>query len=421
MIRFALTLFTGLAFAAGSSAHHGIINFDLNTDLEITGTITEIAFVNPHSWLYLDVTGSDGQVTRWQCELRGATVLRRSGWSPEMFSPGSRITVTGSPDRFEPNTCYLGTAIFADGTRVDRYGQIERQQAVAAERPLLASDRALSLSGDWAAEQRVLTDPRGISGAFLPLSVAEELEPGEVPAGAAPFPGTRGTAVSLAGDPVDAFWNRPSAMALTPAGAAAIEGFDGASSDNPRLRCETTNVLFDWTFEMDVNRIIQAEDRIILLYGSMGLERTIHMDLNAHPDGLTPTRAGHSIGRWEDGTLVVDTVGFEPGILSADGRIPHSDQLHVVEYFTLDPDRQAIDRRYVAVDPLYFEGEYTGSDTVYVSDLPYQGTPCEDRSFRTTQASEESPTAARLWWVLPSALLLAVAAVLLRRGRGVRS
>jgi hypothetical protein len=399
-----------LASVGVASAHHGIANFDLNTDIEITGTVREMAFINPHSWLHLDVAGADGRITAWRCELRGASVLRRSGWTPEMFLPGTRITITGAPDRFEPNTCYLGTALFADGTSIDRYGQISRPAPVPVDRPRRLSNGAPNISGDWAGEQRVLTDPRGMSGAFLPITVAETLEPGAVPEGAQAFPGARGTEVSLADDPIGAFWNRPSAMPLTEAGARAIDGFDASSTDNPRLRCETTNILFDWTFETDVNRITQQDDRIMLLYGTMGLERTIHMNLTEHPGDIEPSRAGHSIGRWEDDVLIVDTIGFEPGILSADGRVPHSDRLHVVERFSFDPDALALTRRYVATDPLYFEGEYTGADTVYAAEIPYQGGTCDDRSYRSPSDTGGGLLALSVWWI---AAALAGAAVLL--------
>ena len=364
-------------------AHHGVANFDLNREITITGTVTRIELVNPHSWLFVDATGTDGRVAAWRCELRGATVLRRSGWSPEMFRPGTMITITGAPDRFEPHTCYLGTAMFADGTRVDRYGQISRTAAAPVARPLRQANGAPNLAGDWAAEQRVLTDPRGMAGAFLPVSVARGQQPGGVPQGTQAFPGTRGTAVSLAKDPIDAYWNRPSALPLTEAGRKAIEGFDGASTDNPRLRCEPTNILFDWAFETDVNRIEQTPAAMTFRYGSMGLERTVHMNLDAHPRDVTPSRAGHSIGRWEGDTLVVDTVGFEPGILSADGRVPHSGALHVVERFTLDNDGRALRRSFVATDPSYFEGEYRGADTVYVADVPYQPIRCDDQSYKS--------------------------------------
>jgi hypothetical protein len=333
------------------------------------------------------------------------------------------VTITGAPDRFEPRTCYLGTIVFGDGTRIDRYGQITRPAVAAAppaSRPLRLPDGRPNLAGEWAAEQRVLTDPRGISGAFLPLSVARTLEPGAVPEGAQAFPGTRGTAVSQAENPIDQFWNqRPSIRPLTAAGARAIEGFDGASTDNPRLRCEPTNILFDWTFEADVNRIVQEDNRLRIIYGSMGLERTVHLNLGEHPRDVRPTRAGHSIGRWDGEVLVVDTIGFEPGILSADGRLPHSGGLHVVERFTLDESTRALRRTWVAEDPQYFEGQYTGSDVVFASDVPYQPTPCEDLSYK----SGSPAGTARAWLVwggAGAAGLVAAAWITARRRLGRR-
>jgi hypothetical protein len=216
--------------------------------------------------------------------------------------------------------------------------------------------------------------------------------------------------VSLAEDPIDAFWNVPSALPLTEAGARALEGFDGASTDNPRLRCEPTNILFDWTFETDINRIEQSASTIVMHYGSMGIVRTIHLDMDSHPEGVEPSLAGHSIGRWEDDTLIVDTVGFLPGILAADGRLPHSGELHVVERFTLDPDTLALRRTYTAEDPTYFEGTYEGGDVVYPSELPYHGTTqCEDKTYRdpapdnvsvdarSTDAAEQERDAP--WWM----------------------
>jgi hypothetical protein len=388
-----------LAGAAGATAHHGIINFDLNREIQITGTVTQLRLVNPHSWLHLDVVDANGTVTKWRCELRGASVLRRSGWSADMFAAGTTVTITGAPDRFTPNTCYLGTAVFSDGRRVDRYGQL-RAAAPASNagalppRPARRPDGKPNLAGDWAAEQRMLTDPRGISGAFVPLSVAKQVAPGSVPEGMQAFPGARGTAASLAENPVDSFWNRPSAFPLTPAGQQAIADFDGGSTDNPRLRCEITNILFDWSFESDVNRITQEDDRITLLYGSMNLERTIHLNVAEHPKDVTPSRAGHSIGRWEGDVLVVETIGFEPGILSADARIPHSDQLRITERFSLDPDKGTITRTYVAEDPLYLQKPFTGGDTVQVADVPYQRTDCDDRSYKTPKTEDASAPAA---------------------------
>jgi Family of unknown function (DUF6152) len=374
-----------LAAAPASRAHHGIANFDLNADLALDGVIDHVEFVNPHSWLYLTVENESGEPVTWRCEMRGATVLRRSGWSEDMFEPGATIRVTGSPDRRDPTTCYLGTAVFANGSSVDRYGQLrEPEPAAGTNRPARLANGQPNLSGDWAAEQQVMTDPRGQLGTLVRLSQADAFDPGETPGGGPGFPGARGTAISLADDPVDAYWNRrPTSMPLTEAGEAAIAGLDFSSGDNPRLACKPTNIIFDWYFEMDVNRIVQRDATIELQYGSMGIERTIHLDMSEHPADITPSVGGHSIGRWDGDVLVVDTVGFLPGILNADGRLPHSDQLHVVERFSLDPATQALRREYVAEDPVYFEGQFRGSDTMLVSDLPFHGeTECVDQTYR---------------------------------------
>ena len=58
------------------------------------------------------------------------------------------------------------------------------------------------------------------------------------------------------------------------------------------------------------------------------------MNATEHPSTVEPSRAGHSIGRWEGDVLVVDTIGFAPGVLSPP--ILNSAELHVVERFSLD-------------------------------------------------------------------------------------
>lgn len=368
-------------------AHHGIANFNLNIDVGISGTISDIAFVNPHSWIYVDVAQADGTTSNWKCELRAATVLRRSGWSKEMFEIGSAVTITGSPDRFEDNTCYMSTIQFANGNSMDRYGQLvqaelELSRSIELKR---MSNGVPDISGDWAAEQVVMTDPRGQSGALLPVSVATRMDAGDVPVGGRAFPGSRGTPESFTDDPLATTWERPSLLPLTAAGRAAIEGFDGASTDNPRLRCESTNIIFDWDFDNPINRVVQTETEIRLIYGLMNMERTIHIGTDEFPAEIQPSRTGYSIGRWDGGVLVVRTLGFLSGILSADTRTPHSEALQVTERFSLDVENGALVREFEAVDPLYFEGVYTGRNRHYVSYLPYEPYNCDDRSFRSDQ------------------------------------
>jgi hypothetical protein len=210
-----------------------------------------------------------------------------------------------------------------------------------------------------------MVDPRGTGGGLVPLGQLSEFKPGERRGGG----GRRGAAPTgprLYGG-----------TELTPLGEQAAASFK--REDNPRFRCETTSIVFDWTFDGPVNRITQNKDTIVLQYGQMGLKRTIAMNLKEHPANIKPTRAGHSIGRWDGDVLVVDTVGFTPGVLN--GPVRHGDKLHVVERFSLDPKTMKLTRAYVAEDPAYMKGQYTGSDTIQVADAPYAQDQCKEQGF----------------------------------------
>ena len=64
-----------------------------------------------------------------------------------------------------------------------------------------------------------------------------------------------------------------------------------------------------WELGLFPIQILQAPDQIAILRETGGLPRRIYMDGRGHPEDLEPTWQGHSIGRWEDNVLVVDTVG----------------------------------------------------------------------------------------------------------------
>ena len=370
-----------LAVGAAAHAHHGFGTFDNSADLmTLEGVVTDVDFVNPHSWVYFTVNNGEGEAENWRCEIRAATVLRRSGWTPEMFAAGTHITVTGLPDRNDPRSCYLSNVTFADGRSFNRYAQIEEGVEPAAigqgTRPLRLADGTLNISGDWAPTQMLLTDPR-VGGVprdnpqVSPPPSAQQAAPGPEAGGGGPGargagPGGRGAGPGGRGG-----------VQPTAAAQAVIAATDFRSPQgNPRFRCETTSILFDWNWDGSVNRVTQRGDTITLEHGQHGFTRTIHMNLDAHPGDVVPSRAGHSIGRWDGDVLVVDTTGFAPGLLT--GQIVHSDALHVVERFALDPETLALTRQYTAEDPLYFTGQHTGSDTLFVADSPFEVHACQE-------------------------------------------
>ena len=375
----------GLVFLSGVavSAHHGFGTFDMTKSVNYTGKLTRIEFVNPHSWLYFEVTDASGKVVRHRCEMRSAHTLRRSGWTKELFKIGDTITIDASPDRADPQSCYLNTIRFSNGNRMDRYGQYQAQGGKVQEvrgvisRPSRPRQPRRptgepNISGDWAPEQVVMADPTGRGGALVPLSQLATAKPGEGRVGGGGGGGRQGGGGRGAAGP-----RLFGGTELTPEGMAIVEKFQ--QMDNPRFKCETTSILFDWTFDGPVNRITQNRDTIVIQYGQMSLRRTVNMNMKEHPANIKPSRAGHSIGRWEGDVLIVDTVGVLPGYSSSPA--PHSDKLHVVERYEVDVPNQKITRSYTADDPVYFKGQYTGRDTVGVADLPYVTDQCSELGF----------------------------------------
>ncbi len=374
---FVIVLFLLALLPQFALAHHGGAEYDMKTTVVYQGKLTRVDMINPHSWIYFDVADKDGKVSHHRCEMRSVHVLRRSGWTKENFPVGQEVTVEASPNKTDPDSCYLQTIVAADGTRMDRYGQYVKAPqggiqevrgpiaAPKADRPPRRPSGEPNISGDWAPVQLVMANAKGTGGGLVPLDKLSDYKPGDRPA------------VSFAAARPGAGPRLYGGSELTEAGEKAAADFK--REDTPRFHCETTSIVFDWTFDGPVNRITQNKDTIVIEYGQFGLKRTVYMNMKEHPHAMKETRAGHSIGHWEGDTLVVDTVGFLPGFLSTPVR--NSDRLHVVERFVLDPNKMALTRSYVAEDPVYLKGKYTGSDTILVADAPYNPGKCKELNF----------------------------------------
>src|SRR5438552_8061468 len=173
--------FVLLFLPAFALAHHGGAEYELGKTVEFKGKLTRVDLINPHSWLYFDVTEKDGKVSHHRCEMRSVHVLRRSGWTKDLFPVGQEITIEASPNKTDPASCYLQTILAADGTRMDRYGQYIKapQGGVKEVRGPLAATKANraarrstgepNISGNWAPIQQVMVDPRGTGGGLVRL------------------------------------------------------------------------------------------------------------------------------------------------------------------------------------------------------------------------------------------------------------
>ena len=78
------------------AAHHAFAaEFDVDKPVKVTGKVVKLDMVNPHSWLYVDVTEPDGALTHWRFELGAPNALFRLGWKKTTVPAGMSVVVTG--------------------------------------------------------------------------------------------------------------------------------------------------------------------------------------------------------------------------------------------------------------------------------------------------------------------------------------
>jgi len=93
----ALILASLCVVAKDAAAHHGYALFDTSTQKTVSGTVRQFVWMNPHSWVWLDVKNDKGGVDAWGFEGMSPNYLGRRGWTKDTLKPGDPITVTFFP------------------------------------------------------------------------------------------------------------------------------------------------------------------------------------------------------------------------------------------------------------------------------------------------------------------------------------
>jgi hypothetical protein len=107
------------------------------------------------------------------------------------------------------------------------------------------------------------------------------------------------------------------------------------------------------------------------------MERVVHLDQTTHPAGLAPSLMGHSIGRWEGETLVIDTVAFAPHALGTMFYASGPDK-RLVERLTLTPDRRQLQYVFTLEDPATLSAPVSYTATWdHRPDLTLSGEVCD--------------------------------------------
>ena len=108
------TIFLLAMLAPMAWGHHSHANYSEGEWLYLEGTVREIYWMNPHSWIYLDVVDSGGQSRAWAIEGVSLTELRRGGWTENSIQAGDELALRCHPLKDGARGCLLGEITLED-------------------------------------------------------------------------------------------------------------------------------------------------------------------------------------------------------------------------------------------------------------------------------------------------------------------
>ncbi len=310
-------------------AHHSEAGFDTDAVVAFAGMVTEYSWRNPHVYIRLEALDDSGDVVDWEVETGATPIMRRSGWSPESLLPGDVISVRGHPERSTGRNYVLLLSLEkSDGTTLAQTSGDTQTSATAT-----------SLAGVWKGREAT----------------------------------------------IGPFFGQLDAVPLTDAGAAAKAGYD-FYTESPAATCVGPAVPITNAVGLYVTAIELGDETVLIRSEFFDTVRTIHMDGRDHPENGQRTEHGHSIGRWENDVLVVDTTLFADHRSGNGGGVPSSEQKHVVERYALSDDGTHLVIDIFLEDPAFLAEPFRGTvDWNYAPQFElyrYDCDPANARRFR---------------------------------------
>jgi len=320
----ALLLAATMLNARSVQAHHSTAMFDDHRTVTVRGAVTRYEWANPHVYIYL-LEQTDQGTVQWEIEGSPPSILHRLGWSSDTLHAGDTITVIGMPAR-DPARKSLRPISIKDGeiTLFDRNGEEARLASAGAAPPIAA---------------------KSVFGVWLTL-LAPDVEG------------------RLDGDK----------LALTAAGAAAYKHFDEKTM-HPGANC-IANSAPTFMITPDLKRVTE-DNGVIVIEGEFdGAQRTIHMNTVTH-EGAPASIQGHSIGRWDGNSLVIDTTEFAHHAMGNAYGVPSGPRKHLIERLTPNADGTRLTYHFELTDPEFLATPVAGDvEWVFRPDLSYAPPKC---------------------------------------------
>ena len=111
-----------LVIAGSAFAHHSAAMFDRDKTVELVGTIVDLSWSNPHSWITIDVPNASGVTERWSVECNSPNNMARLGWKSTTLNPGDHVTILMHPLRNGDKGGQFISVKLADGQVLNNSG-----------------------------------------------------------------------------------------------------------------------------------------------------------------------------------------------------------------------------------------------------------------------------------------------------------
>jgi hypothetical protein len=325
---------TALSSAALHAHHNQFQGFDPEEERVVTGTVERFTWQNPHAYLY--VTSEEGAEARsWRIETLSVSFMRQLGWGPDTLRAGDRVTALINPSRTAGRATGWLIDIAVDGREVPSLTDEQRIGAIMSGESTRTDARASSVNGTW---------------------------------------------ISLIGAVEQWAWiDDPSRLELTEAGRKAVESYDPAAASS-RASCEPRPA--PRIMIAGDRKSIELGDNTVWIRGEYdATERVAYFD--ARPPGER-TVHGHSLARWQDGVLVVETSNFTENPIGVTAALPSSTEKHLVERFALAADGQSLLYSFTLTDPSYLAEPLIGEMRwLYRPNVDFQLVPCDPDATRS--------------------------------------
>lgn len=347
-----LAAFAGAGLLAPAvSAHHSDAGLDLSRLVTIEGEVTEFTWRNPHVYFTVAAQGAGGEPVAWTVQMASVATVSRMGWRHDSLSAGDRVSVGAYPARDGRPYAKFLSIDRADGVVMPTAFDAETGEVRLASPAVIAA--AASIEGKWMADPATDTYPGRLDGLTRAL------------------------------------------LRLNGRARAARDAYDENSDENPELRCigRPTPALIVYTDLYPLQIEFDRDDGTAIIRSQFfDEERTVYMDGRGHPGDDQLFHEGHSIGWWEDDTLIVDTTNFQSHRSPYQNGIPSGVRKHVVERYRLLEGGTRMEVEFTLEDPEYLLAPMThGRTLIHSPHADMSAFDCDPESTRRFVPQEFEP------------------------------